>query len=219
MSDLDQMQIEWWEVDRPKPYERNPRQITQEAIEKVAASIEEFGWRQPIVVDEQGVIIVGHTRLLAAKFLKRTHVPVLVATGLTPEQVMAYRLADNRTGEETDWDQVLLGRELAALKALKYDLSRIAFNEMEIIKAIGIANGQGVTGDPQREWRAMPEYVRGEEGMFKTILLHFPDQEAMEAFSKLVDQPITMGTKYLWYPKQVLTNPVSRTYVVESSDA
>jgi ParB-like chromosome segregation protein Spo0J len=88
------MKVEIWSVEKPIPYARNPRQIPQIAIDKVAASIQEFGFRQPIVVDTQCVIIVGHVRLLAAQKLGLTEVPVHVATELTAAQVNAYRLAD-----------------------------------------------------------------------------------------------------------------------------
>ena len=94
-----------------KPYENNPRD-NEAGVDAVANSIDEFGWQQPIVVDENNVIIVGHTRYLAAKKLGLKEVPVKVATGLTPEQVKAYRLADNKTGELTDWDTDLLDDEL-----------------------------------------------------------------------------------------------------------
>src|SRR5437762_11892201 len=98
------MTVEVWPIEKLIPYARNPRQIPQIAIDKVAASIQEFGFRQPIVVDEKAVIIVGHVRLLAAQKLGLTEVPVHVATGLTAAQANAYRLADNRTNEEASWD-------------------------------------------------------------------------------------------------------------------
>ena len=80
------------------PYEKNPR-INDAAVDAVARSIEEFGFRQPIVVDEEGVVVVGHTRLKAAMRLGLERVPVHVATGLTPEQAKAYRIADNATAD------------------------------------------------------------------------------------------------------------------------
>lgn len=105
---------EAWPVDRPKPYARNPRR-NDAAVEKVAASIREFGWAQPIVVDGDGVIIIGHTRLKAAKKLGLATVPVLVRADLTPEQVAALRLADNKTAELAEWDEPMLAEELDAL--------------------------------------------------------------------------------------------------------
>jgi len=98
------MEISLWPIDRPAPYANNPRKIPQSAIDKVAASIMEFGWRQPIVVDSAGVVVVGHTRLLAAQKLGLLEVPVHVAADLTEAQCRAYRIADNRAGEEARWD-------------------------------------------------------------------------------------------------------------------
>lgn len=106
--------VEAWPVDRPKPYAKNPRR-NDAAVEKVAASIREFGWAQPIVVDGNGVIIIGHTRLKAAKKLGLATVPVLVRADLSPEQVAALRLADNKTAELAEWDEPLLAAELDAL--------------------------------------------------------------------------------------------------------
>jgi hypothetical protein len=87
----------------------------------VAASLKEFGWRQPIVVDAGGVIVVGHTRLLAAQKLALAQAPVHVATNLTPAQVKAYRLADNRLHEETGWDRELLALEVEELGTFAYE--------------------------------------------------------------------------------------------------
>ena len=107
------MKIEFWLIDKLIPYARNARKIPQAAIDKVAASIREFGWRQPIVVDADRVVVAGHVRLLAAKQLGEKKVPVHVATGLTPGQIQAFRLMDNRSHEETGWDLELLGLEMA----------------------------------------------------------------------------------------------------------
>jgi len=132
MTNSLELTIEQWPIDRPKPYARNARKITDKAVDKVAASLREFGWRQPIVVDRDGVIIVGHARLLAAKRLEMTTVPVHVAHNLTPAQVKAYRLADNRTNEETSWDFPLLSTELADLEAMDVDVTLTGFDELEL---------------------------------------------------------------------------------------
>ena len=115
------MNIENWPIDGPTPYPRNARKLSPQAIDKVAASLQEFGWRQPIVVDSKGVVICGHTRLLAARSLGATTVPVHVAAELTPAQAKAYRLMDNRSHEETSWETALLFGELFDLKGLDFD--------------------------------------------------------------------------------------------------
>jgi hypothetical protein len=102
------------------------------AVAKVAASIKEFGFRQPIVVDEAMVVIAGHTRLLAARQLGLAKVPVHIAEGLTDTQAKAYRLADNRTGQDAEWDMDLLGLEMRDLDYVEFDLSLIGFNDDEL---------------------------------------------------------------------------------------
>lgn len=125
------MQIEQWPIERPTPYSRNPRK-NERAVAKVKASIQEFGFKQPIVVDKEGVIIVGHTRHKAAYELGMREVPVVIARDLTPAQVKAYRIADNRSNEEATWDAELLTLELDDLKLAEFDLALTAFNPEEL---------------------------------------------------------------------------------------
>lgn len=108
-----------------EPYENNPRN-NDDAVDKVAASIQAFGWQQPIVVDTDGVIIAGHTRYKAAKRLGMETVPVVVAEGLTDEQVRAYRLADNKTAELAGWNFELLDSELFNIDDI--DMSAFGFD-------------------------------------------------------------------------------------------
>ncbi|MDD3588165.1 MAG: ParB N-terminal domain-containing protein [Thermoguttaceae bacterium] len=109
------MKVEMWKLKRIKPYDRNPRH-NDEAVDAVALSIQEFGFRQPIVVDASGVIVVGHTRWKAAKKLKLDVVPVTVMTDVSEAKIKAYRLADNKVHEASEWNFELLGEELDALR-------------------------------------------------------------------------------------------------------
>jgi DNA modification methylase len=129
------MKIELWPIDRPKPYAKNPR-IHGPAIAAVAKSIEQFGFRQPIVVDKKGVIVAGHARFEAAKQLGLKRVPVHVAADLHPNQIRAYRIADNKTGELSDWDLEILGVELSALEAAKFDLAALGFDADELAELL-----------------------------------------------------------------------------------
>lgn len=108
---MDKLKVEYRNVADLNPYENNPR-LNDGAVDAVAASIKEFGFKVPIVVDSDGVIVTGHTRLKAAKKLGIDTVPVIVADDLTPEQVKAFRLADNKTGELAQWDLDKLDIEL-----------------------------------------------------------------------------------------------------------
>jgi len=140
------MKITLRSIDSIKPYEHNPRKNDQ-AIKAVAASIREFGFRQPIVVDEDGVIVVGHTRWKAAQHLGMTKVPVHVAADLTAAQAAAYRLADNRSGEIAEWDFNLLPIELTNLQALDFDMELLGFDAKELQRLLGAAPNEGLT-DP-----------------------------------------------------------------------
>ena len=128
------------------PYDRNPRH-NDGAVDAVARSIEEFGFRQPIVVTEDHVIIVGHTRWKAALKLGMKTVPVHVASGLTPEQIRAYRIADNKLGELAGWDETLLAEELRQLEALSMDMELLGFTQDDLRQLYGEDTQDGQT-DP-----------------------------------------------------------------------
>lgn len=130
------MQVELRSPSTIKPYAGNPR-VNDGAVDAVAASLKEFGFRQPIVVDPEGVIIVGHTRWKAAQKLGLEQIPVHVARNLSPEQIKGYRLADNATNELATWDKALLPIELAELKACDYDLGLLGFEPDELAKWLG----------------------------------------------------------------------------------
>jgi ParB-like chromosome segregation protein Spo0J len=118
-------------IDSVKPYDRNPRK-NDAAVDGVAESIRQFGFRQPIVVDGAGVIVVGHTRWKAAKKLGLKAVPVHVAADLTPAQARAYRIADNKTNELAEWDMEALAAELDGLKVDGFDIDAPFFNPKTI---------------------------------------------------------------------------------------
>src|SRR5215831_1430550 len=145
------MQVEMRPIGTIRPYENNPRQ-NDAGVDAVAASIREFGFRQPIVVDEDGVIIVGHTRYKAALKLGLERVPVHVAVGLSPAQAKAYRLADNQTATLSGWDDDKLSQELAQLQELDFDLNLTGFSGDELLRLLGSDANEGLT-DPD----AIPE--------------------------------------------------------------
>lgn len=128
------MQIVYKNTAELHEYENNPRN-NDAAVDKVAASIREFGFKVPIVVDAAGVIVAGHTRIRAARLLGMDKVPCIVADDLTEEQVKAFRLADNKTAEIAEWDFALLEAELAELdmdmEQFGFDMS--AFEEQDEI--------------------------------------------------------------------------------------
>jgi site-specific DNA-methyltransferase (adenine-specific) len=134
------MKIEFRKPAAIKPYPGNPR-VNDQAVDAVAASIREFGFRQPIVVDATGIIICGHTRWKAAAQLGLAKVPVHVAKELTPAQIKAYRIADNQTATLADWEKSLLEKELKDLAKLEFDLSLLAFDPEELGRLLASADG------------------------------------------------------------------------------
>lgn len=134
-----------------RPYDKNPR-VNDDAIGPVAKSISEFGFRSPIVVDKDNVIICGHTRLKAAQKLGLETVPVHVAADLSPEQVKALRLADNRTSELSRWDLELLGLEVEDLEQLNFSIEEFGFSELELNQIFG-------EKDPVKQGKTNPDDI------------------------------------------------------------
>jgi DNA modification methylase len=145
------MHVEMRSITSIRPYDHNPRH-NDPAVDAVAASIQAFGFRQPIVVDEHDVIIVGHTRYKAALKLGLKMVPVHVAAGLTPAQAKAYRIADNQTATLSQWDDDKLVQELAQLRDMDFDLGLTGFSSEDLMHLLEPATTEGLT-DPD----AIPE--------------------------------------------------------------
>lgn len=127
--------LEMWALDRIKPYEKNPRTLPDKAVAKVAGSLKTFGFQKPIVVDETGVIIAGHVVYKAAQQAGFTRVPVVISS-LDAKAAKAYRLADNRTAQETDWLDDLLRHEVTALDDDGFDLASLGFDDRELQKLL-----------------------------------------------------------------------------------
>jgi DNA modification methylase len=136
------MKVELRKLEAVRPYPQNPR-VNNAAVDAVVASLREFGFRQPIVVDVEGVIIVGHTRWKAAQKLGLETVPVHVATDLSSAQIKAYRIADNQTAQIADWDFELLPIELADLEGMDFDLKLLGFDQDELAKIMNPALKEG----------------------------------------------------------------------------
>ncbi|QDT59409.1 Chromosome-partitioning protein Spo0J [Stieleria bergensis] len=141
------MQTELRSIANVHPYDANPR-TNDKAVDSVALSITEYGFRQPLVVDVEGVIICGHTRYKAAVKLGLEKVPVHVAKDLSDQQIKAYRIADNKTGELSEWDFDLLPIELGGLQSDGYDIELLGFNANELAKLLDPELQAGLT-DPE----------------------------------------------------------------------
>ena len=124
--------VEKWKISKLIPYARNARTHSDEQIGQIAASIKEWGWTTPVLVDEQGGIIAGHGRTLAAQKLGMIEVPVMVAKGWSEAKKRAYVLADNKLALNAGWDNEMLALELSEIKDLGFDLDLTGFSTGEI---------------------------------------------------------------------------------------
>ena len=162
------LKVESWPVEKVVPYARNPRKNDGVPVAKVKASLKEFGFRQPIVVDAEGVIIVGHTRYQAALELGMKSVPVHVAEGLTAAQVKAYRIADNKTGDFAEWDFDMLKLEFADLQELDFGLDLTGFDDDAI---------DGIMGEVD-PLDSMPELSSEDRQPFQQMTFTLHDEQA-----------------------------------------
>jgi len=149
LSPINSFAVEWWDTERPIDYPLNARKWKPAAVAKVAESIKAYGWRQPIVVDESGVIVIGHLRRAAARQAGLSQVPVHVAAGLSHEAIRGLRLADNRTHDEAEWDVDLLTIEFGQLKTLDFDLRPTGFDLVQVDSYLRGANFPPATEDEQ----------------------------------------------------------------------
>lgn len=204
------MKIEQWPIDKLILYVRNPRD-NKAAVSAVKASIKEFGWRQPIVVDRDGVIVAGHTRYLAAQELGLDSVPVHIATELTPTQVKAYRLADNRTADNATWNDELLKLELQELQEDDFDLELTAFTQNNIDQILADAL------NPDDLWKGMPNFQQEDQSGVQKITVHFRTREDVIEFAKLINQSITEKTNSIWFPYKEIVKNKDYEYITDAT--
>ena len=159
------------------PYENNPRN-NEGAIQFVANSIKQFGFKVPIVIDKDNVIVAGHTRWLAAQALELEEVPCIVADDLTPEQVKAFRLADNKVSEKSSWDYTKLGKEIEDLLELDlgFDLTDIGFGEFEISALTGDYEPDGFDDELVEEYKGKEEEMLAKK---RVIITYTAEQEEL----------------------------------------
>jgi hypothetical protein len=149
--------IDRWPIDRLRPYERNPRTHSEAQVDQIAASMVEFGWTNPILIDENAGILAGHGRLLAARKLGLAEVPVIRFEHLSEAQKRAYILADNQIALQTGWDDALLAEELAWLRDERFDLDLIGFDASELERLLALADGEAASDEAEDEVPEPPE--------------------------------------------------------------
>lgn len=203
------MKIEHRNISDLSEYENNARIHSEAQIEQIAKSISEFGFTNPILIDEADSIIAGHGRLAAAKYLELKSVPCVVLENLTPEQKRAYVIADNKLALNAGWDYELLALEIGDLQALDFDTDLLGFSESELLK-IMVGNDDGF--DANQEWEGMPEWNQKNLMAFRRIIVHFRNQNDVDRFAKLVNQKILDKTKFIWFPIQPAETAKDKIY-------
>lgn len=193
------LHIEYWPIQRLVPYEKNPRR-NDGAVDRMVASIRQFGFAVPVLAQSTGEVVDGHLRLKAALKLHMTEVPVIVCDGWTEAQVKAFRLMVNRSVAWADWDFGALSLEFQDLKGLNFDLSLTGFEAFEIDAdwSHWHANGDG-TAKP--EWAGMPEFAQEDCSAWKTIPVHFANEADLAEFGELIGQDVNEKTHFVWHPQ------------------
>lgn len=185
MADWPADRVERRKVSTLVPYARNARTHSEAQVAQIAASIREWGWTVPVLVDEEGTIIAGHGRVLAAQSLGLDEVPVMVASGWTDAQRRAYVLADNRLALNAGWDTELLKLELADLKAADFDMGLMGFSEDELVEALA-EKSEGLTDeDAVPEVPATPVTVLGDVWQLGRHRIVCGDATSVDDWAKL----------------------------------
>src|SRR6266446_4783334 len=180
--------IELWPIDKLIPFARNPRTHSETQVTQIAASIAEFGFLNPILVDTKAGILAGHGRLLAARKLGLTHVPVIVLDHLTEQQKRAYIIADNQLALNAGWDETLLTAELAALQQDDFDVNLIGFEDEELARLLAALEvAEGLTDeDAVPELPETPVCVAGDLWLLGDHRLLVGDATDADAVAKLM---------------------------------
>jgi len=186
--------VERWPIEKLVPYARNARTHADEQVSQIAASIKEWGWTTPVLVDETGGIIAGHGRTLAAQRLKMTEVPVMVAKGWSDAKKRAYVIADNKLALNAGWDNEMLALELGELQGMDFDLDLTGFSAEEIAALIPLEIPPGLTDEDEApEVKDNPTTVLGDVWIMGKHRLLCGDSTSVDDLSKLCqDQLVDM---------------------------
>lgn len=170
--------VERWPLDRIREAARNPRTHSPGQIEEIAASMREFGWTIPLLVDEAGEIIAGHGRLAAARLLDYKDAPVLIGKGWTEAQKRAYRIADNKLALNAGWDWELLALEVGELMDLGIDMELAGFSALEV---------SSLLAEPDEQYRHLVDSEPAEDDLWPTLKIRMPQNE-FDRVTKALDE-------------------------------
>ena len=186
-------------TDKLVPYARNSRVHGEQQVAQIAASIQEWGFTVPILIDEENTLIAGHGRLLAAQKLELDKVPVMVAKGWSDAQRRAYVIADNKLTENSTWDEELLKVEIKQLEMDQFDISTLGFGIDEMADLF--LDKKIRKTDAFEEWNGMPEFDNENLDYYRSIKIHFENQEDIDEFAEKTGLKLTEVTKSILYPE------------------
>jgi ParB family transcriptional regulator, chromosome partitioning protein len=187
----------------------NSRTHSQAQIEQIMASIREFGFTNPVLIDEKNKVIAGHGRLEAAEQLGINKIPCIALKNLTDAQKRAYVIADNQIALNSGWDFSKLKEELLSLKGMDFDLSTVGFRDDEL--DVLLRTNQEFDADS--EWVGMPDYDNQDKTAFRSLIVHFKDNGAVQEFCEVTNQRLSDKTKYIWFPVIEIESEVNKKYI------
>ena len=187
----------------------NPRKHSNKQVFQIADSIKEFGFTNPLLIDENNFLIAGHGRLMAAKTLIYETVPCIILEGLTEDQKKALNIADNKIAINSTWDEELLWKQIKELTDTDFNINLIGFDKEQIMPFI---EDDRVVESILNEWEGMPEYNQSDKTSVRSVIVHFASDEDCDNFFELLQQNHTEKTKSIWYPEQVFMDTESKRY-------
>lgn len=191
----EETQIQIVPLDKIIPYEFNNRTHPTEQINRLANSISEFGFNQPLVIDEKNIILVGHGRFAAAKKLGLVEVPVIIKKKLTETQKKAYRILDNKLSSDSVWDLNNLELELTELSENSFNMKDWGLDSLQLMFGDPLSNE-----DTEKEWEGMPEYIQEDSHAQYSIKVNFYTEQDLNDFGELINQKITTKTRSINFP-------------------
>jgi len=191
------MQIEQKKLNEINENKNNPRNHSDIQINQLINSIQEFGFTNPILLDKDSNIIAGHGRYKAAKKLKLEIVPTITLKNLNETQIKALTIADNKISLNSSWNDDLLWQQLKELNDVNFDLTITGFNEDQFLP---FTEDSDSMNDILDEWEGMPEFVSEDKTAYRSLIVHFENEDDVVAFQMKLEQGLGEKTKYIWYP-------------------
>lgn len=198
------LKVEYVPIGKLKPFVGNPRK-NEEAVAEIVKSIEFYGYTNPILVRwANKEVIAGHTRLLALKETGATEAPVIYLN-MSSDQAHAYGIFDNKSTENTEWDVPKLVDLIDELKVAGLDLDKMGITDVELLAM----QPQDEIGDA---WGGMPTFNQEDKTAFRSVVVHFKDQVAVDEFAELLGQTLSDKTKMMWFPKIEIERYADKVY-------